>query len=73
MSKIIIHNYSPIPDTSIVENYVLPIMKEGKISQLRTGLKQYCFATRFKTGMVVESSTNKNGTTDTFKIYLDAK
>lgn len=71
MSKIIIHNESPIPDTSIVENYILPIMKEGKISEIRNGMKQYCFATRFRTGIVVESTTNKDGTTDTFKVFLE--
>lgn len=67
-SKIIIHNYSQIPDEAVLENYVLPVMKEGKVSEVR-GIKQYCFATRFKSGIVVESNTNKNGTTDTFKVF----
>lgn len=70
-NKIIIHNDTPLPDTAIIENYILPIMKQGKISELTNGRKQYCFGVRFNSGIAIESYTNKEGTTDTFKVFLE--
>ena len=52
MSKIIIHN----DDESIGDyeaiSFVRAVISEGKVSETSSG-KQYCFATRFKSGVVV--------------------
>ena len=52
MSKIIIHN----DDESIGDyeaiSFVRAVISEGKVSKTSNG-KQYCFATRFKSGVVV--------------------
>ncbi len=51
MSKIIIYNKTELSDEEAMKR-VLMVIQEGKISQTKRG-KQYCFATSFKSGVVV--------------------
>lgn len=52
MSKFIIYNnYDSIGDYEAV-SFIRAVISEGKVSETSRG-KQYCFATRFKNGVVV--------------------
>jgi hypothetical protein len=62
--KIIIHNYTDLPDNEVLL-YILPVVEKGKISK-RNNLEQYCFVTTFKNGITVCSGRRNN--TYTFKI-----
>jgi len=54
-NKIIIQNNTKVSD-SIALALVLSVVEEGRISN---GNKQYCYATAFKSGVVVWTDLNK--------------
>ena len=66
-NKLIIHNYTDLEDFDVIF-YIMSVISEGKISKTKNG-QQYCFATRFKNGVIVESSKRKN--TYTFKVIKE--
>lgn len=62
--KIIIHNYTDLPDYTVLA-YIQDVILQGKISK-RNNLEQYCFVTTFKGGITVCSGRRNN--TYTFTI-----
>ena len=66
-SKIIIHNYTELPDFVVVQ-YINKVIQNGKISKTSKG-KQYCFVTRVLNDYIITSDRNKD--TYTFKIYKE--
>jgi hypothetical protein len=66
-NKLIIRNYTNLSDLETLE-YITTVIKEGKVSTSRFG-DQYCFATSFNSGIVVESTRNK----DTYTFYIFKK
>ena len=67
-SKLIVHNYTDLEDYDIIF-YIMSVISEGKVSKTKSQEEQYCFATRFKDGTIVESSKRKN--TYTFKVVKE--
>jgi hypothetical protein len=57
-NKIIIHNYSDLEDFECI-SFIRAVISDGKISKTKQG-EQYCFATTFKNGIVVNCSRRNN-------------
>lgn len=68
-SKIIIHNMCDIDDFTAI-SFVRAVISEGKISKTNKYGKQYCFLTKFKSGIIV--TTAKRNDTHTFVITREA-
>ncbi len=52
MSKFIIYNNDDSIEDYEAVSFIRAVISEGKVSETKRG-KQYCFATRFKNGVVV--------------------
>lgn len=66
MSKIIIHNDDESIGDYEAVSFVRAVISEGKVSETSRG-KQYCFATRFKSNVVVTS----NKTRETYTFWVE--
>jgi hypothetical protein len=67
MEKIIIENRTELPMADVVD-YVNQVIRLGRISNYET---QYCYATTWKNGIVVEADKNK--CSDRFLVIFDEK
>jgi hypothetical protein len=59
MTKIIIKNYSSIKDDLVLMN-IAKVLEQGKISDGKYG-PQYCFMTKFQSGVVIYADRTKSG------------
>lgn len=65
MGKIIIHNDTDMDDIEAIW-YVLEVMRDGRVSNFG---KQYCYATRWSSGIVVMAGQNDKS--DRFVVYKE--
>ena len=67
MSKFIIYNNDDSIGDYEAVNFIRAVISEGKVSQTSRG-KQYCFETRFKSGVVVTCNKLRE---DTFTFRVE--
>lgn len=71
MARLIIDIQGAIPVHQAVE-CVRQVVSEGKISESTTGVKHYCWATRFRNGLVIFTKTRRKGQqSDSFVVRKD--
>lgn len=70
-NKLIIRNYTEFDDIDVLERFVVPVIKNGKISETEKFGKQYCFISTFETesGDIYVSVDKKSLESSTFYVY----